>query len=649
MTTGNKMTLLNYPGQRFLLVLLLVFAINGIYLYLVPQAPVEPVAELAYSRFKNELRQGQIASVIIQGDELSGRFTTERSFAAEELLAPPFTGSRAFERFRSRLPPFADPDLLELFEQQQVSVAAQAEEEASFWGTLFISLLPWMLIIGFWVYISRRMSKQGGPFGNLMSQFGKSGARRYAPKTPPVTFADVAGLAEAKQELQEIIAYLRDPDKFSRLGGKVPRGILLVGPPGTGKTLMARAVAGEAGVPFFNISASQFIEMFVGVGASRVRDLFDNAKQNAPSIIFVDELDAVGRARGTGLGGGHDEREQTLNQLLSELDGFDPHDEVIVMAATNRPDVLDSALLRPGRFDRQVVVERPDWRDRVKILEVHTRAMPLAADVNLETLAKGTPGLVGADLQSLVNEAALIAAREEAAEVANRHLEQAKDRQLMGMERKLFLSEPEKRITAFHEAGHTLVARCLPNTDPIHKVTIIPRGQALGVTQQLPEDDRYHYPRSYLMSRLAVVLGGRVAEKLCFGEYSTGASNDLKQVMELAEKMVCQWGMSERLGALSFPRGEEHPFLGRKLASEKVFSEKTAWIIDQEIEKLVAAAEAVASEILTSNRTTLTTLAEALFEEETLDQARLEELFQGEQLKISDDLDQLLGIKNSSP
>jgi cell division protease FtsH len=416
----------------------------------------------------------------------------------------------------------------------------------------------------------------------------------------------------------------------------MPRGILLVGPPGTGKTLMAQAVAGEAEVPFFSISASQFVEMFVGVGASRVRDLFATAKKNAPSIIFIDELDAVGRARGTGLGGGHDEREQTLNQMLSELDGFEPHEEVIVMAATNRPDVLDTALLRPGRFDRQVVIERPDWRDRVKILEVHTRDTPLADDVELELIAKGTPGMVGADLQSLVNEAALIAAREDAEQVFMYHLEQAKDRQLMGMERKLYLSDQEKRITSIHESGHTLVARCLPNTDPIHKVTIIPRGQALGMTQQLPEDDRYHYQSSYLLARLAVTLGGRAAEKLFIGEYSTGAQNDLKEVMSLAEKMVCQWGMSEKLGPLSFDRGEEHPFLGLKLATEKSFSDKTAWIIDQEIEKLVHTAQVCAEQVLAENRDVLEALAERLFEEETLDHERLEEFFQSRALNLPD-------------
>ena len=627
--------MLKKPLQRFLLVMMLIFVANGFYLYYFPPSGQAAVAPIAYSLFKTELRQEHIAEVTIQGDNLRGLFHAEQSFSADQLVAGPFEGGRPFKEFTTTLPPFDDPELLGLLDQYDVVVTVKPAASQSLWSSLFINLLPWVLIIGVWFYISRRMGKSGGPFGNIMNQFGKSGARQYAPKNSQVTFADVAGLAEAKQELQEIIAYLKDPSKFNRLGGKVPRGVLLVGPPGTGKTLMARAVAGEAEVAFFNISASQFIEMFVGVGASRVRDLFKDAKKNAPSIIFIDELDAVGRARGTGMGGGNDEREQTLNQLLSELDGFDPHDEVIVMAATNRPDVLDSALLRPGRFDRTVVVERPDWSDRAKILAVHTRDMPLATDVDLELIAKGTPGMVGADLQGLVNEAALIAAREDAETLTNQHLEQAKDRQLMGMERKLFLSDKEKRITAFHEAGHALVARCLPHTDPIHKVTIIPRGQALGLTQQLAEDDRYHYQRSYLMSRLSVMLGGRVAEKLHFGESSTGAQNDLKQVMDLAEKMVCQWGMSDRLGPLSFPRGEEHPFLGRKLATEKIFSERTAWRIDQEIEKLIDLAENAAIEALEANREALEALAQNLFDEETLDKARIEELFRGANLTLS--------------
>ncbi|MCK4623038.1 MAG: ATP-dependent zinc metalloprotease FtsH [Desulfuromonadales bacterium] len=628
--------MLKDPWQRILLLMALVFAVNGLFLLIFPPTEQEPVARIAYSRFKNELSRDRIAEVTLQGEGLSGIFWEPLSLSSEEVVAAQFEGIRPYKRFRTNIPPFGDPGLIALLEEHEVVINVEPPEKTPVWVNLLANLLPWIIIFGVWWYIFRRARQQGGMGGNILNKFSKSGARMYTHKASSKTFRDVAGLAEAKQELQEIIAYLRNPSKFERLGGKMPRGILLVGPPGTGKTLMARAVAGEAEVPFFNISASQFIELFVGVGASRVRDLFTNAKKNAPSIIFIDELDAVGRSRGTGLGGGNDEREQTLNQLLSELDGFEPHDEVVVMAATNRPDVLDTALLRPGRFDRQVVVGRPDWRDRVKILEVHTRNMPLADDVNLEIIAKGTPGMVGADLEGLANEAALIAAREDTDKVFMIHFEQAKDRQLMGMERKLFMSDQEKHITAIHEAGHTLVAVCLPNTDPIHKVTIIPHGQALGMTQQLPEDDRYHYQRSYLLARLAVSLGGRAAEKLCFGEYSTGAQNDLKQVMDLAEKMVCQWGMSEKIGPLSFSRGEEHPFLGLKLASEKSFSDKTAWLIDQEIEKLVNAGQDCAEQILSENRDVLEALADSLVEEETLDQERLEEFFKERTLTLPD-------------
>jgi len=611
--------------QRVLLVMLLLVGINFMFVYLFPSETPEPVADILYSQFKLELKAGKVADVTIQGSELTGTFIGKVSLTDKALTDSQFAGKKEFSKFHTTLPPFEDSGLLPLLEQHDVAIRTKPVEDTSVWITVLVNLLPWVIIIGVWWFIIKRMRQQGeGLGGNLLNKFGKSRAQLYSREKSRVTFDDVAGLQEVKQELQEIIAFLRDPGKFARLGGKVPRGVLLAGPPGTGKTLLARAVAGEAEVPFYSISASQFIEMFVGVGASRVRDLFTSAKKNAPSIIFVDELDAVGRARGTGLGGGNDEREQTLNQLLSELDGFNPHDEVIVLAATNRPDVLDTALLRPGRFDRQVVVERPDWRDRTKILEVHTRDMPLASDVDLELIAKGTPGMVGADLQSLVNEAALIAAREDADKVDLNHFERAKDRQLMGMERKLFMSEQEKRTTAVHEAGHTLVARCLPNTDPVHKVTIIPRGQALGVTQQLPEDDQYHFRRSYLLSRMAVMLGGRVAEKTVFGEFSTGAQNDLKQVMNLAEKMVCQWGMSEKLGPLSYPRGEEHPFLGRKLATDKTFSEKTAWIIDQEINTLVSCAQNCAVQIMGANRKVLELLADRLLENETLDREQLD-------------------------
>ena len=625
---------MNIPWQRVLLVLALVVIINIVFLAVFPPQTPEPVAEIAYSQFRQELKNDRVAEVVMQGEDLNGTFVAEVPLSSDQVVAAQFEGTQKFKRFHTTLPPLDDPDLLPLLEQHQVRVQAKPVGDQTTGLTILTSLLPWVIIFGVWWFLFSRMRQQGGMAGGLLNKFGKSGAQLYSAVQSRVTFEDVAGLSEAKQELQEIIAYLKNPQKFARLGGKVPRGVLLVGPPGTGKTLMARAVAGEAEVPFYSISASQFIEMFVGVGASRVRDLFTNAKKNAPSIIFVDELDAVGRARGTGLGGGHDEREQTLNQLLSELDGFNPHDEVIVLAATNRPDVLDAALLRPGRFDRQVVIERPDWRDRVKILEVHTRNMPLAADVDLELIGKGSPGMVGADLQSLVNEAALIAAREDAETVGMDHFERAKDRQLLGMERKLFMSDREKHITAVHESGHALVAKCLPNTDPVYKITVIPRGQALGVTQQLPKDDRYHFQRSYLLARMAVMLGGRAAEKDVFGEFSTGAQNDLKQVMDLAEKMVCQWGMSDRLGPLSYPRGEEHPFLGRKLASEKTFSEKTAWIIDEEIKKMVTSAQRCAAEIIAGNRQILDALAQRLLEEESIDTEQFEDFLSGFQMVL---------------
>ena len=620
-------------GQRLVLFMLAIIALNIVFTYLFPQQAQEPLATIAYSRFKQALESKQVAEVVFEGELVHGRFT--EAIAVEQVRKPGLVFNRDqqgdtqdlthYTRFKTTLPPVEDRELMPLLEQHQVKVEAKAVVDSPLWARIMLSLLPWVLIIGVWWFFIVRMRQQGGVGGGLMGKVGQSGAQLYVKEHTGVTFADVAGLHEEKQELEDIIRYLRDPRKYSRLGGRVPRGILLAGAPGTGKTFLARAVAGEAGVPFFSISASQFIEMFVGVGASRVRDLFKNAKKNAPSIIFVDELDAVGRARGTGLGGGHDEREQTLNQLLSELDGFAPHDEVIVLAATNRPDVLDTALLRAGRFDRQVVIGRPDWRDREAILRIHTRNIPVEDDIDYAAIAKGTPGMVGADLESMCNEAALIAAREDAKKVSNVHFERAKDRQLMGMERRLILSEQERRLTAVHESGHALVARLLPGADPVHKITIIPHGQALGLTQQLPEDDSYYYQRSYLMGRMCVILGGRVAEQEMFGECSTGAQNDLKQVMDLAEKMVCQWGMSKRLGALSFPHGEEHPFLGRKLATDKNFSDKTAWIIDQEIGKLVEQAEACAASIVANNRDILDALANLLLKEESIDHVTFEE------------------------
>jgi cell division protease FtsH len=577
-------------------------------------------AEIPYSRFKSELALDNVSAVSIKGAALDGELRRAITIGAGQ-------GGRATTRqiakFSVVLPAIQDPGLLAELEAKRVTVTAVSSESSPF-VTALMYLLPWLLIIGVWVVLSRNARSQSP--GAMMGGFAKSGAKLHAPQKTVVTFADVAGMEDAKRELREVVEYLKEPAKFARIGGKVPKGILLAGPPGTGKTLLARAVAGEAGVPFFTISASQFIEMFVGVGASRVRDLFAGARKEAPSIIFIDELDAVGRSRGAGFGGGHDEREQTLNQLLSEMDGFEPHEEVIVMAATNRPDVLDPALLRPGRFDRRVIIDRPDWRDRESILTVHTRKTPLAADVNLSLIAKGTPGMTGADLESLVNEAAILAAREDASVVAMRHLEMAKDKVLMGGERKLYLSEQERRITAYHESGHVLVAKLLPDTDPVHKVTIIPRGMALGITQQLPEDDRHHYPKAYLMNRLSVVLGGRVAERIVFDDISTGAQNDLKVVTELAEKMVCQWGMSEKIGAVTFSRGEEHPFLGMKLAQEKTFSEEMAWLIDQEIAAIIRHAEVTADQLLRNNRQKLDALADALLHEETLDGKRITEI-----------------------
>jgi len=623
--------------RQLLILGLLIVAMN--YLYFAASPPrQEPVAKISYSRFKSELAADNVKSVTVQGQNLEGEFRNPVTLPAPQgsktVGGDKQQKTQDYQRFTTTLPPFQDPELMTGLEKHNVELVAKPKEEPSTWMTILVSLLPWVLIIGVWWYLFRRMRGRGGA-GGMMGNFAKSGAKLYKREDSKVTFDDVAGLDEAKQDLLEIVEFLKNPKKFTSIGGKVPRGILLVGPPGTGKTLMARAVAGEAGVPFFSISASQFIEMFVGVGASRVRDLFTNAKKNAPSIIFIDELDAVGRSRGAGLGGGNDEREQTLNQLLSELDGFDPHSEVVVMSATNRPDVLDSALLRPGRFDRQVVVERPDWRAREEILRVHTRNVPLEEDVELRLIARGTPGMCGADLESLVNEAALIAAREDRKKVDMDHLERAKDRMLMGAERKLFLSEEEKRITAYHEAGHTLVARLTPGADPIHKVTIIPRGRALGVTQQLPEDDRYHYRKHYLMARITIALGGRAAESKIFGEVSTGAQNDLKQVSDLAEKMVCQWGMSERIGPQSFSRGEEHPFLGRKLAVDKTFSEQTAWLIDQEIEAIIKTGEEQAEQVIDRHVDALEALAEALLEEVVLERDRVDAILRDAGVEIA--------------
>jgi len=607
--------------KPLLITAMLVLLLDLFYSSVVKQS-AERGVEISYSRFRDELSAGNVKKVTLRGYNLRGEFRAP----AKVPTAVPDPKGKLVETtlFSTYVPSMDDPTLLPQLNNQKVEVKV-VSAEGSAAGNLLLYMLPWLLIIGVWWFVMRGMKSQGP--GGMMGGFARSGAKAHtSSERIDVTFADVAGMEEAKQELREVVDYLKEPKKYENIGGKVPKGVLLVGPPGTGKTLLARAVAGEAGVPFYSISASAFIEMFVGVGASRVRDLFASARKVVPSIIFIDELDAVGRSRGAGFGGGHDEREQTLNQLLSEMDGFDPHTEVVVLAATNRPDVLDPALLRPGRFDRNVVIERPDWRDREKILKVHTRKIPLAADVDLSVIARGTPGMTGADLEGLVNEAAILAARGNELVVTLEQLERAKDKILMGGERHMVISDEEKRITAYHEAGHALVARLLPSTDPVHKVTILPRGRALGVTQQLPEDDRYHYPRTYLVNRLCVALGGRVAERLVFNDISSGAQSDLKHVTELAEKMVCQWGMSEKIGAMTFSRGEEHPFLGMKLAEEKTFSEEMAWLIDQEIAALIRGAEGKSQELLAANRKKLDALALALLEEETLDGARVDEI-----------------------
>jgi len=480
-----------------------------------------------------------------------------------------------------------------------------------------------LLLVGVWIFFMRQMQMGGGK----AMAFGKSRAKLLNENQNKVTFSDVAGIDEAKEELEEIIAFLRDPKKFTRLGGRIPKGVLLVGPPGTGKTLLARAVAGEAGVPFFSISGSDFVEMFVGVGASRVRDLFVQGKKNAPCIIFIDEIDAVGRHRGAGLGGGHDEREQTLNQLLVEMDGFESNEGVIMVAATNRPDVLDPALLRPGRFDRRIVVTRPDVRGREAILRGPTRKVPLGDDVDLSILARGTPGFAGADLENLVNEAALQAARDGQDVVTQRSFDLAKDKVLMGSERRsLVLSEEERRNTAYHESGHALVARMLPGADPVHKVTIIPRGMALGVTQQLPDEDRHSYSRTFILNNLAILYGGRVAEELILREISTGASNDIEKATELARKMVCEWGMSESLGPVMFGKPNDEPFLGMDLHQRREYSEETARAIDKELRRILTESYRRAKEILETNLRVLHAMADALLEREVLDSREIDEL-----------------------
>ncbi|MDH3520327.1 MAG: ATP-dependent zinc metalloprotease FtsH [Myxococcales bacterium] len=570
-----------------------------------PQVP----EELAYSDFLRNLEQDRIDSVVIEESHI---LVTLKDGSERTTFAPAVTD-----------------DLLDQLHSRQVNITARPKPEGSLWRQVAIMWLPLIFFIGVWLFFIRQMQAGGG---KAMS-FGKSRARLLTQDQRRVTFEDVAGVEESKIELEEIIEFLRDPKKFTRLGGRIPKGVLLIGPPGTGKTLLARAVAGEAGVPFFSISGSDFVEMFVGVGASRVRDLFLQGKKNEPCIIFIDEIDAVGRHRGAGMGGGHDEREQTLNQLLVEMDGFESNEAVILIAATNRPDVLDPALLRPGRFDRRVVVPRPDLRGRVAILRVHTKHVNLADDVDLEVIARGTPGFVGADLQNLVNEACLLAARRDAQQVYRVDFESAKDKVILGTERRsLIMSEEDKRETAYHEAGHALVALLEKHADPVHKVTIIPRGMALGVTMTMPEQDQYGLSREQLIARIKHGMGGRAAEDLVFNRFTTGAANDLKQVTDLARRMVCSYGMNEKIGPVSLSDDDHDVFLGRDFMQRKDYSERKAQEIDEEICKLLKSIYDEAKQLLSDHRDTLDRISHALLERETLDAAELRLLLEGKPL-----------------
>jgi cell division protease FtsH len=563
--------------------------------------------EPSYSEFLNAVNQDLVQEVTITDtDEISGIYKNNKG------------------TFKTTIP-VQDPELIKALREKSVTVKGKKSSQNSWLSALLGWWAPILILVAFWIFMMRQM--QSG--GNKALSFGKSRAKLLNTQQKKATFKDVAGVEEAKDELQEIIEFLKEPQKFQKLGGRIPKGVMLVGPPGTGKTLLARAIAGEANVPFFSISGSDFVEMFVGVGASRVRDLFEQGKKHAPCIIFIDEIDAVGRHRGAGLGGGHDEREQTLNQLLVELDGFESNDGVIIIAATNRPDVLDPALLRPGRFDRRVVVARPDVRGREGILQVHTRKIPLTPDVDISVLARGTPGFSGADLANLVNEAALVAARLNRKAVTMADFEGAKDKVLMGVERKsLIISDAEKRNTAYHEAGHALVACMTPGADPLHKVTIIPRGMALGLTQQLPVDDKHTYTKAYLEGQIGIMMGGRVAEEMFLDHLTTGAGNDIEQATELARRMVCEYGMSD-LGPLTFGKKEEQIFLGREIAQHRDYSEATAIKIDQEVKKIIVQAYERSQRVLSEHRETLIKISEALLEREVLDVNEIQRIIEG--------------------
>lgn len=567
----------------------------GLFIFNIYYKPKKNYDNVIFSDFVEAVQAEKVTSVTVQGRNIIGVFKDGKEFKS---YAP------------------EDPDLMKLLRTHNVKINAKPDEEGGLWQNLFISWFPMLLLIGVWIFFMRQMQAGGGK----AMAFGKSKARLITGKENKVTFQDVAGIDEAREELEEIIDFLKDPKKFTKLGGRIPKGVLLVGPPGTGKTLLARAIAGEADVPFFSISGSDFVEMFVGVGASRVRDLFNQGKKQAPCIIFIDEIDAVGRHRGAGLGGGHDEREQTLNQLLVEMDGFESNEGVIVMSATNRPDVLDPALLRPGRFDRQIVVSIPDVKGREAILKVHTRKNILSSNVDLSIIARGTPGFSGADLENLVNEAALLAARKSKKEIEMEDFEHAKDKVLMGVERRsMIIPYQERKNAAFHEAGHALVAKMIPGSDPIHKVTIIPRGRALGITQQLPIDERHTYSKDYLLDNITILLGGRVAEELVLNHKTTGAGNDIERATDLARKMICEWGMSDRLGPLNYGKKEEHIFLGKEIAQHRDFSERTAQEIDEELQKTVNGCFDRAKQLVLANMDALHAIANKLLEKEVLD------------------------------
>ncbi len=591
------------------LTLWLIISLMMILLFQIFKKDTQRSEQLSYTEFLHMVEHGEVSKVTIQGDRISGISDQGLNF---KTFAP------------------KDLELIKILRGKGIEITAKPEESSPWYMSVLISWFPMILLIAIWIFFMRQMQVGGGK----ALSFGKSRARLMTDEKNKVTFEDVAGIEEAKEELKEIIEFLKDPKKFTRLGGRIPKGVLLVGAPGTGKTLLARAIAGEAGVPFLSISGSDFVEMFVGVGASRVRDLFIQGKKNAPCIIFLDEIDAVGRHRGAGLGGGHDEREQTLNQLLVEMDGFESNEGVILISATNRPDVLDPALLRPGRFDRQVVVPVPDVRGREAILNVHLKRLRLGVDVDVSVTARGTPGFTGADLENMVNESALIAARKNKDNIDMADLEYAKDKILMGTERKsMFISDEEKKSTAYHEAGHALVAKLLPGTDPIHKVTIIPRGSALGLTQQLPLDDKHTYTRDYLLNSISILMGGRIAEEIALNTKTTGASNDIERATGIARKMICEYGMSEKLGPLSFGKKDDEIFLGREISQPRDYSEDTAQKIDQEVNSLVTESYKNTYKLIDDNIATLDILAKALLERETLDGHEIEEIIDKKKVK----------------